>query len=154
MRIRKSKIEDAAEIASLHKGTIRFINKGDYSPEQISAWSKRTSAKRFRESHHLAIRYVALDGEKIIGYSDFKKDKPEKFWGLYVHKNHLGKGVGSRLLLKMEEVAKSMGADRLELEATKTAKTFYEKHGFKVIKKSKHPIDDQELDVFVMEKKL
>jgi len=147
-------IEDAAELARLHKGTIRAINKADYSQRQIEVWSKRTNAKRFREAHPLAVRYVAIDNGKIVGFSDFKKEEPEKFWGLYVHKDHLGKGIGSILMRKMEEVAKKMGAQYFLLEATKTAKTFYEKHGFKVVKRSQHAIEDQKLDIYIMKKKL
>jgi putative acetyltransferase len=152
MRIRKATLADAAELARLHKGTIRNINSADYSPKQIAAWSARTNAQRFRTSHDLAVRYVAVEGDKIIGYADFKKEEPEKFWGLYVHKDHVGEGVGSRLLIRMESVAKKMGAKKFRLEATKTAKTFYEKNGFNLIKKSKHIIDDQKLDIYVMEK--
>lgn len=154
MRIRKATLADSAEIARLHKGTIRNVNSADYSPEQIAAWSARTSAKRFRSSHDLAVRYVAVEGEKIVGYADFKKEEPEKFWGLYVHKNHLGEGIGSRLLVRMEAAAKQLGAKKFRLEATKTAKTFYEKNGFVLIKKSIHKIDDQKLDIYLMEKRL
>jgi putative acetyltransferase len=154
MRIRKAKLSDAAELSRLHKGTIRSINKADYSPSQIEAWSKRTNAQRFRRSHDLAVRYVAVEGDTIIGYVDFKKENPEQFWGLYVHKNHLGKGVGSKLLAKMEELAKKMGASKFRLESTKTAQTFYEKHGFKVVEKAKHQIEDQKLEIYIMEKKL
>ncbi len=152
MRIRKATLADAAELARLHKATIRSVNKKDYSPQEIEVWSKRTSAQRFRSAHSLAIRYVAVDNGKIVGFSDFKKEHPETFWGLYVHKDHIGKGIGSRLMKKMEEVARKMGAKKFVLSATKTAKAFYEKQGFTVIKKSKHPIENQKLDVYVMEK--
>jgi len=153
MRIRRSVIEDAAELARLHKGTIRTINKADYSPKQIEVWSKRTNAKRFRNSHAIAVRYVVIDGKKIVGFSDFKKEDPETFWGLYVHKDHLGKGIGSLLMQKMEDVARKMGIRRFILEATTTARTFYEKQGFRVMRKSTHAIEDQNLDIFIMEKK-
>jgi putative acetyltransferase len=153
MKIRKAKLEDSVELARLHKETIRNINRDDYSPKEIEVWSKRTSAKRFRSSYDLTVRYVAVEGEKIVGFSDFKKEKPEEFWGLYVHKDYVGRGIGSRLMKKMEEVAKKMGAKKFVLSATKTAKVFYEKQGFRMVKKSKHPIEDQKLDVYVMEKK-
>ena len=154
MRIRKFKIEDSAEAARLHRGTIRNINKSDYTSSQITAWSKKTSAESFRDSYELAVRYVAIEDGKIIGFCDFEKDEPENFWGLYVHKDHLGRGVGSKLLQKATEAAKKQGAKKFHLKATKTAKVFYEKQGFRVIKKIKHQIDDQKLDVYEMEKKL
>ena len=153
MKIRKARLTDAIELSRMHKGTIRNVNKHDYSPKQIKVWSSRTNVHRFRNSHNLAIRYVAVEGGQIVGYSDFKKENPENFWGLYVHKNHLGKGIGSRLLEKMIKVAKKMGAKKFRLEATKTAKTFYQKKGFKVLKKTIHTIEGEQLEVYVMEKK-
>lgn len=153
MRIRKARLADSAEIARLHRATIRAINANDYSPAEIKEWSGRSSAKRFRSSHGKAFRYVAVEGEKIVGFADFNKENPENYWGLYVHKDFLGRGIGSRLMKKMEEAAKKMGAKKFVLSATKTAKAFYEKQGFKVNKKSKHPVEDQKLDVYVMIKR-
>lgn len=154
MQIRKATLEDCAELARLLRGTIRHINKNDYSAEQISIWSKRTSVKKFRELHHRLVRYVAVGGDRIVGFSDFDKEHPEIYGGLYVHKDHQRRGIGSRLMKKMAEVAKKMGAKKFRLEATKTAKGFYEKLGFRVIKRSKHSLGNTKLDVFVMEKKL
>ncbi len=53
----------------------------------------------------------------------------------------------------MEKAAKKMGAKKFRLEATKTAKEFYQKRGFRIIKKAKHHIGDQTLDIYIMEKK-
>jgi putative acetyltransferase len=154
MRIRKARLDDSAELARLHRGTIRHINKHDYSEQEIAVWSKRTNARRFRTSHDLTIRYVAEEDGKIVGFSDINKADPSEFWGLYVHKDHIGHGIGSRLMQKMEEVARKMGAKKFTLESTKTAQSFYEKQGFRMVQKGVHSIGDQTLDIMVMEKEL
>lgn len=152
MRIRRARIEDAAELSRLHKSTIRHVNAMDYDDAQVRVWSKRTSAKRFRESHDMAVRFVAVEGDRIIGFGDFKKDDPETFWGLYVHKDHLGRGIGTALMKRLEQEAKSMGTDTFTLKATVTAKAFYEKQGFEVVRETLHEIEDQKLLVYVMQK--
>jgi putative acetyltransferase len=154
MKIRKSTLEDSAEIARLHRGTIRSVNSKDYPPEDIEVWSGRAKASRVRDSHSIAVRYVAIEKGKIIGFVDISKENPEKLWGLYIHKDFIGKGVGTKLLEKIEQVAKRMGAKTFEATATITAKAFYEAKGFKVIKKEKHPIEHRLLDVFVMQRGL
>ena len=152
MRIRLSKPDDAAALARLHRGTIRSINAQHYTQAQIAVWSGRTNARRFRDSHTVAVRYVAVEADKIIGFVDFKKEDSETFWGLYVHKDFLGRGVGSALMRKAQQVAIAMGARKFKLEATITAKAFYERMGFTVLKKAKHRIEDQDLPVYVMQK--
>ncbi len=154
MRIRKAKFSDAAEIARLHRGTIRRVNSKDYLPEDIAVWSGGAKAKRVRDSAERAVRYVALEQGKIVGFVDINKDNPEELWGLYVHADSIGRGVGSRLLGKIEKAAKKMGAKKFKITSTITAKAFYESKGFTVLKKSKHHIAHRRLIVFLMEKKL
>jgi putative acetyltransferase len=152
MRVRKARLTDAAEIARMHRGTIRAVNSKDYSSEDIAVWSGRPSARRVRESHDIAIRYVAVVGETIIGYTDISKEDPENLWGLYVHKNYIGQGVGSKLLATIQEEAKKLGAKKFVISSTVTAKTFYEKQGFVVIKKDTTPILHRTSDVWILEK--
>ncbi len=154
MRIRVATIGDAVEISRLHKSTIRTINSRDYSPEDIEVWSKRTNTRRMRSSHPFAVRAVAVEKGKIVGFADLSKDDPGRLWGLYVHKNHQGKGIGSRLLARMEKEAKILGAKKMMAQSTVTAKTFYERHGFIVLRKEKYAILDRKLTVYMMEKDL
>ncbi len=156
IKIRKFKLSDAVSVASLHRNTIRAVNSKDYPPENIRIWSGRTSAKGFRESASKCFRWVALDQEKIVGFADISKEG--KFWGLYVHKNYIRKGIGTKLIQKVEEKAKALGVKRLKVQATLTARTFYKKHGYKVRKKALHKVSHKGetvmISIFQMEKNL
>ena len=151
IRIRKFKLGDAVSLARLHRGTIRSINKKDYSPREIAAWSGRTSAKRFKNLAKLNARYVAVKNNKIVGFGDYKNNE---LMGLYIHKNFIGKGIGTQLLKKIEREVYANGKRTLRCMSTVTARPFYEKNGFRVIKKTIHKIKDQKLPVFWMRKRL
>ena len=152
MYVRKFRVSDAVEVAELHRNTVRFVNSKDYPQKQIEVWSGRISAKRFRDSIKTRFRLVAVDKDKIVGFGDFSKDG--ELAGLYVHKNYQGSGIGPLLLKKLEDSARQKGIKKFFLGSTITAKDFYRKHGYKVIKKTKHQIKNQKLIVYRMEKKI
>lgn len=152
MQIRLARDEDYAAIARLHRQTIRQVNAKDYSPAQIRAWSARPSAKRLRKSAAEYKRWVATVNGKVVGYADH--DYEGNFAGLYMHKDYMGQGIGSRLLKTTEDSMKKMGFKTSKLTATITAKEFYKKQGYKVLAKSLHAMGDQLLEVYLMTKTL
>jgi ribosomal protein S18 acetylase RimI-like enzyme len=152
MKIRLAKDKDYAAIARLHRQTIRNVNARDYTEDQILAWSTRTNAERFRSSANKCKRWVAVEDDKVIGFCDYGLNG--EFWGLYVHKEYIGKGIGSHLLKVAEDSLKKLGFKKISLKATITAKNFYKKQGYKVIKKDLHPINNKKLEIFIMTKML
>lgn len=152
MQIRLARNEDYAAIARLHRQTIRQVNSKDYSKAQIQAWSARPSAKRLRTSASEFKRWVATADGKVVGYCDHGLDG--QFGGIYMHKDYIGRGIGSRLLKTAEDSMKTMGFKKSKLEATITAKEFYKKQGYKVLAKSLHAMGDQLLEVYIMTKEL
>ena len=87
--------------------------------------------------------YVAKVGDKYVGFMLFSFKKRRKlFGGDYVYlemicatKNKIdrqGYKVGSKLLEKLEEIAKQMGYKKLRGESVAQATKFYKKMGWKV----------------------
>ncbi len=151
MRIRRATLEDAKELSALRKATIRAINKDDYTPAQIARWSKRWNTVEFQRKDDPFLRYVAVQDGKIVGYADIRKKSPEEMGGLYVRKDFLQKGVGRKLMKKIEDVVRKMGIKRFLLHSSTTAKGFYEKLGYKVLSFKKNRIKG---DYYILEKKL
>lgn len=151
MRMRRARLSDAVELARLHRATIRHVLSKDYTPDIIAVWSSRTSAKKFRASHQTHIRYVVVEKEKIIGFADIGKDGT--FGAIYVHKDYIGKGVGSMLIWKIEELGKEMGVKKFEFEGSVTAKPFYQRHGYKAVRKATHLVGGKlPMSVYIMRK--
>ncbi|MFH1170581.1 MAG: GNAT family N-acetyltransferase [Candidatus Vogelbacteria bacterium] len=76
--------------------------------------------RMFANRKWLAI-LVAKDGNELIGYisiffARFRKMKANAYLVLSVRLNHRGQGIGTKLMLEAERVAKGRGIRRLELE--------------------------------------
>ena len=78
---------------------------------------------------------LAIAGEEIgqiVGFSDLEPDGHIDM--LFVHADHQGKGVARALLDHILARAHEQGIDRLFTEASITARQFFERSGFEVIK--------------------
>ncbi len=132
MKIRRSKLEDAKELAKLARATIRAVNGRNHSKVIIDAWSKGNTAASYRATEIDRIRFVAVENKNIIGFTDILPDG--ELTSLYVHPEYLGRGVGHRLLATIENIAKTKGIDVIHCQSSVNAKKFYEKHGYTVTK--------------------
>ena len=134
MKIRLAKDEDYAKIASLRRQTIRNVNSNDYPEETILDWTTKANTQTFRDSANKVKRWVAIENGEIIGFCEhnFKCELSR----IYVHKDYLRKGVGSRLIGIAEDSLIKQGCKEIKIESTITAKNFYEKNGYKSTKKT------------------
>ncbi len=151
MRIRRARDTDYAEIARLRRQTIRSVNSKDYPEDVIHSWSAKAGARSFRESADTCKRWVALEKEKIVGFCEHSFEC--ELSRIYVHKDALRKGVGSRLLGVAEASLQKQGCKVVILESTITAKEFYKKNGYKVLSKTFYQEKENE-PVYKMSKKL
>lgn len=151
-KIRLACDKDYVELARLHRQTIRKVNSKDYPQDIVHVWSGRTNAQRFRESASKCKRWVAIKNNKIIGFCDhnFKCE----LWGLYIHKDFVDQGIGSDLLREAEKSLKKQGCKRIKIKSTITAKNFYQKNGYEVIKKGFHKIENKKMLIYFMRKNI
>jgi putative acetyltransferase len=151
MAIRPARDGDYAAIARLRRQTIRHVNARDYPDEVIQRWSSQENAATLRASTDLHRRWVAVQGGKIIGFCEH--DLQGTLSRLYVHKDHLRKGIGSRLLAVAEASLKTLGFAEATLEATMTARDFYAANGYTLIRRATYQGNRSE-PVFKMRKRL
>ena len=129
MQIRKYRPSDCRELAELFYDTVHTVNAGDYTKEQLDAWATghvdlEAWDRSFREHHTL----VALEDGAVIGFGDI--DGSGYLDRLYVHRRHQGKGVATALCDRLEQVC----AGVISTHASITAKPFFEKRGYRVIR--------------------
>jgi putative acetyltransferase len=150
MYIRRYLERDAKEIAELFYNTIHQINSKDYTGEQIKVWAPDLRyefwIKRVKEKNP----FVAVENGQVVGFAELDPDGHVDC--AYVHHQWQGKGVASKLLAEIEKEAQSLGVKRVYTEASITAKPFFEKRGFKVIKEQQVEKRGVKLTNFQMEK--
>ena len=69
-----------------------------------------------------------------------------------MHKEFVGKGVGTKLIKKVEEMGKKSGVNVFVFLSTKTAKHFYERNGYLCLGKKMHRMGKEKLLVYKMRK--
>ncbi|MBW4691849.1 MAG: GNAT family N-acetyltransferase [Lyngbya sp. HA4199-MV5] len=132
MKIRLFEKEDVEKVARLFHETVREINCRDYSSAQVNAWAPDDIHFRAWEticSSHFT--YVADDEGAIAGFGELE---PNGHIGcFYCHKDYQGCGVGRRIYQAIEAKALALGLNHLMVEASITAKPFFQRMGFSMV---------------------
>ena len=129
MEIREYRESDLEAIVRLFYDTVHNINIRDYSSAQIEVWTAGIDMERWNStlSEHLSL--VALDGSVVIGFGDI--DESAYLDRLYVHHMYQRLGVGAALCDRLESSAEGRP---IRVHASITAKPFFEKRGYRVLK--------------------
>ncbi|TIN16400.1 MAG: GNAT family N-acetyltransferase, partial [Mesorhizobium sp.] len=91
--------------------------------------------------------FVAVCGDKIVGTAGLDGTTVRS---VFVDPEFQGRGVGSRLMLEIEEAARTNGATVLTVPSSVTAERFYFRLGFRALRDSFH--DDER--TIIMERSL
>lgn len=152
MEIRKYTSGDLSEILKLFCDTVRTVNARDYTPEQIGAWVSNIDAQRWDSSLSEHYSLVAVIDGKIVGFGDM--DDSGYLDRLYVHADYQRRGIAAAICGRLEQYAASINADKIVTHASITAKPFFEKLGYVVIKEQQVERVGVLLINYVMERSL
>ena len=137
VEIRKATDEDCSAIMSVHTSSVLAIPVGYYSAEEIASWAIPRKIDDYQESVARKVFYVAVSDQVIVGFGVFNRESYE-IEALYVAPEANGKGIGLRLLKKLEQRAHDLGAESLRLNASLNAVAFYRRAGFIAQEESKY----------------
>lgn len=147
MFIRKYESSDCKELAELFYNTVYTINAKDYTKEQLDAWaSGQVDLEKWDQSFQEHFTVVAVENGIIVGFGDI--DTTGYFDRLYIHKNNQRKGIATAICDQLE--SKVQG--KIVTHASVTAKPFFEKRGYKVLKEQQVVRKEIFLKNYVMEK--
>lgn len=153
MKIRSYKKEDLDEILMLFYETVHSVNLKDYSLAEADAWApKEPDRDRWSKNLEGQDTLVAEQDGKIVGFANW--DREEYFDCLYVHKDFQGKGIASQLADEIESRAQCSRSAVLHVEASVTARPFFEKRGYTLKRQQQVERFGQKLTNFVMEKRV
>ena len=125
--IRRLAAQDIPEMRKLFRATVLTVNSKDYTKEEVEDW--------------------ASCGD---GFSSMNTDG--YLHSMFVHKDWQGKGVATLLLSEVEKIARGYGVHKISVEVSITARPFFEKRGYKVVKEQKAKANQLWLTNYVMEK--
>jgi putative acetyltransferase len=149
--IRQFKQEDADTLHQLFYHTIRHVNCRDYSQAQVEAWAptdydKTQWNKRIAEINPFVVEYEGV----IVAYADIQPNGYIDHF--FCHHQYQGKGIARQLMQHLHQQAKEMKLDKAFAHVSITARPFFEKAGFRVVKAQQVPIRGLILTNYVMEK--
>ena len=148
MVIRPYISSDCPTLAQIYYDTIHSVCAADYTKAQLDAWASGNVDLKVWDGYFLARHsFVAEMDGKIVGFADM--DDTGYLGRLYVHKDHQGLGIGKALCQAVEA---AVDVPRYTLHASITAKTFYERMGYRTVESRQMPRKDQYITIFVMEK--
>ncbi|WP_336703604.1 GNAT family N-acetyltransferase [Chryseobacterium indologenes] len=130
--IRKGIYDDLPVMLQLFTATIDEVCKKDYDLQQLEAWKSGTE-NRERWVKVITEQYVlvAVTENKIAGFCTL--DQGNYIDLLFVHKDFQHRGIATLLYQQIEKEALLKKKKELTADVSKTAKSFFEKSGFKVI---------------------
>ena len=145
---------DIPEMRELFRTTVLTVNSKDYTKEEVEDWTSCGDSVAHWKNLLAKNDYVgAIDGQgKIIGFSSMNAEG--YLHSMFVHKDQQGKGVATLLLSEVEKIARKYDVHKINVEASITARPFFEKHGYKVVKEQKAKANRLWLTNYVMEKAL
>ena len=148
MLIREYQAFDCKEITELFYNTVHNVNAKDYTKEQLDVWATgQVDLKKWNESLQEHFSVVAVDDEIIVGFGDIDKDG--YLDRLFVHFNYQGKGIATAICNQLEQAVEG----KITTHASITAKPFFEKRGYKVVKEQQVERQGIFLTNYVMIKK-
>ena len=148
--VREYRSADAAPLLALFRDTVRRVNFRDYSPEQISAWAS-DDIDPVAWAGRFTGRYVAVadDTGRPVGFAELEPDG--HIDRVYVSADHQGQGIGRLVLAAVIAEARRQGIARLFVEASLTARPFFERYGFTELARQTVVCRGVEMDNYRME---
>lgn len=129
MLIREYQPSDCKEITELFYNTVHTVNAKDYTKEQLDVWATgQVDLEKWNQSLQEHYSIVVIENEVIVGFGDI--DKTGYLGHLFVHADYQGKGIATAICNQLEQTVQG----DITTHASITAKPFFEKRGYKVVK--------------------
>lgn len=147
MFLRPYETKDCPSMIDLFRNTVYSVNAKDYTRDQLDVWTEGVNAADWNRSFLNRYSLVAVENGMIAGFGDI--DLPTGYLDrLYVHKDFQSKGVATALCDALESAVNG----RVFVHSSITAKPFFEKRGYKTVKKQSVERKGLFLTNYVMEK--
>ncbi len=145
--------DDAALLREIFRDSIEELTDEDYTPAQQDAWaSVADDLTDFGKKLSGQLTLVATLEGSPVGFASLEgKDKIDM---LYVHPAAVGQGVAAMLIDALEKLAGARGTVKLIVDASDSARGFFEKRGYIAQQRNTLSVGDEWLANTTLHKQL
>ena len=145
--------EDAGVLREIFRDSIADLTDEDYTPAQQEAWaSAADDEKAFGKRLASQLTLVATVEGSPAGFASLAGGN--KIDMLYVHPAAAGLGVGALLIDALEKLAGGRAAEKLIVDASDSARGFFEKRGYVAQQRNTVSVGDEWLANTTLHKQL
>jgi putative acetyltransferase len=130
---------DLPRLAAIFRASIEELTSEDYNEAQQAAWAALADDDEFAARLARDLTLVALLQGEIAGFASLRGE--DHIGMLYVDPQAAGQGVATTLCDALEKLVGARGATKLSVDASDTARGFFEKRGYQ-------PLHRQTVDCF------
>jgi putative acetyltransferase len=144
---------DTALLREIFRDSIADLTGDDYTEAQQDAWaSAADDAAAFGKKLGSQLTLVGTLEGSPVGFAALEgKDKIDM---LYVHPAAAGQGIAAMLVDALEKLAGARGAEKLTVDASDSARGFFEKRGYVAQQRNSVTIGDEWLANTTLSKQL
>src|ERR1700751_2678178 len=120
---------DVPLLAEIFRSAVEELTADDYSEAQQEAWASTADDEEAfcaKLTHELTV--VATYGGPAVGFAALADNRRIDI--LYVHPAASGQGAGAMLCDALEKLAGARGAKEISVDASDSARGFFEKRGY------------------------
>lgn len=153
MKIRPYKTEDCEEMIKLFYETVHSVNARDYNESQLNVWApEEIDVIEWDKSFSRQYTIVVEKNGIIIGFGNINNNG--YFDKLFVHKDYQGQGIAKMIADELEKYAYKNKINIITVDASITARPFFEKRGYQIVRQQEVERKGQYLTNFMMKKTL
>jgi putative acetyltransferase len=116
-------------LAEIFRASIEELTADDYDAAQQDAWAAAADDEAaFAQKLAGELTLVATLAGSVVGFASLEDN--QRIDMLYVHPAAAGHGIGTMLVDALEKLAGSRGTKRLSVDASDTARGFFEQRGY------------------------
>ena len=146
LKIRRFKGQDATGASAMISRNLEEVFRAKYPKKTIDGWKKEFTPDWLRGLSENGFAFVCAIGKSVIGVVIMqnrraKRQRKKRWWIriLFVEPKKHRQGIGEALVRHIETVARIKKAEELWVNSSLPAARFYEKNGFKRMKRMKMP---------------
>jgi len=124
---------DGEQLLIIHRRAILELTGNFYSDEQLASWAHGLTAEGYAGRMQIEQFEVALLQGRIVG---FYVIKDRELSGIFVCADHARSGIGSKMMRRaLDKLRRKYPVDPLRLTASLAAVDFYQKHGWREVRR-------------------